>query len=85
MATGVANRSEHATLGRVLREAREELGLTQRALARKVGRAETYIYKIEAGRQALDVVGLLDIAEALRIPIGELATRFATECAKERT
>jgi len=68
-------------LGDVIRQAREELGLTQRALARKLGRTETSIHKIETGAQRVDMVELLDIARALRIGVVELAARFerATE------
>jgi len=72
----LARRPEYITLGEVLREAREELGLTQRALARKLGRAETSIGKIEAGQQRIDLVELADLAVALRISLTDLTARF---------
>lgn len=72
----IARRPEYFTLGEVLKEAREELGLTQRALARKIGRTETSIGKIEAGQQRIDLVELSDLAVALRLPLAELADRF---------
>ena len=70
------DRAEYAFLGQVIRELREEFGLTQRALARKAGRTETSINKIESGGQRVDMVELLDIARALRVPIVEIAARF---------
>lgn len=72
----VARRSEYEKLGSVIREVRESLGLTQRALARQAGRTETSIHKIEAGVQRVDMVELSDIAKALRIGLAEIAERF---------
>lgn len=72
----LARRTEYEIVGKVIRQAREDLGITQRALARKVGRTETSISKIEAGDQRVDIVELLDIATALRTPLPELASRF---------
>ena len=71
-----AERAEYAVLGRVIAEARMELGLTQRALARQAGRAETSINKIESGSQRTDMIELLDISRALRISLSELTERF---------
>lgn len=73
---GVARRTEYEKLGSVIRRAREELGLTQRALARQAGRTETSVHKIEAGVQRVDMVELSDIARALRIGLPEIAERF---------
>lgn len=73
----VSERAEYEALGRIIREAREELGLTQRALARQSGRTETSIHKIEAGAQRVDMVELLDIARALRVSVVDLARRFS--------
>ena len=72
----VAKRAEYGVLGSVLRAVTEELGITQRALARKAGWTETSIHKIEAGVQRVDLVELLDLASALRVRLTELADRF---------
>lgn len=71
-----SERIEYQLVGQVLAELRDELGLSQRGLARKVGRTETAIWKIERGDQRLDIVELYDIAEALRIPFREVATKI---------
>ncbi len=68
--------AEYEALARVIREAREELGLSQRKLAEKVGRPSSAVNKIESGRQRIDMVELNDIARALRIGLPEIAARF---------
>lgn len=72
----VVRRAEYAVMGQVLRQAREELGLTQRALSRKLNRSQTFITKIESGAQRVDMVELLDICRVLRISVVVLASRF---------
>ena len=78
----LSQRTEYEIVGKVIQEARDELGITQRALARKVGRTETSISKIEAGNQRVDLVELLDIAIALRVPLKELAARFEEQATR---
>lgn len=63
-------------MGAVIRQERENAGLSQRALARKAGRTETSLSKIEAGNQRVDLVELLDIARALRIELSEVIRKF---------
>lgn len=51
----------------MLVEARTESGLTQVALAKKVGWQQTDISKVERGERRLDVVEFLQFAKALEI------------------
>ena len=51
--------------GEVLRERRQELGITQKELAGRVGRDRTYINRIEKGETDLQLSSFLRIAEAL--------------------
>ena len=53
------------TLGRVLVLARERAGLKQSDVAAKLGMPASYLSKIENGTRRLDVIELLQIAEAL--------------------
>lgn len=56
-----------------IKKRREELGLSQDALAKKVGYTDrSSIAKIESGKVDLPQSKILEIAEALRIPPGEL-------------
>ena len=43
----------------VLLESRKESGVSQRELARRIGRTQTYVSKIERGDQRMDIVELL--------------------------
>ena len=52
-----------------LKTARESKGLTQSALAEKVGKDQAYISRLEAGRVAPQLATLTEIARALDLEI----------------
>ena len=52
-------------LGRVLIETRRDLGVSQAALAARLGRPQSFVSKVERGQRRLDVVDFLKIARAL--------------------
>ena len=49
---------------RVLREAREGAGLSQRQAARKLDRTQAYVSKSETGERRVDVVEMVDFLRA---------------------
>lgn len=51
----------------LLVELRERGGLTQVDVAARLGKPQSYVSKYERGERRLDVVEMLDIAEALEI------------------
>ena len=51
----------------VLRERREQSGLTAKDLSLKLQANPSYISRVERGYRTLDVVEFIDIAEALQI------------------
>ena len=63
--------SLHTTRYRFLREllteTRKSQGLSQEALAERLGRLQTFVSKYERGERRLDVVELLDVTEALQL------------------
>ena len=59
----------------VLRQAREDAGLSQRALSEKLGESPTYIHLIEALRRDIPVAEFIHIAKALGIEPAELLKR----------
>jgi len=63
---------ELVTLGRVLVSARERAGLKQSDVAAKLGMPASYLSKIENGTRRLDVIELLQIAEAMGADATEL-------------
>jgi transcriptional regulator with XRE-family HTH domain len=50
---------------RILRQAREDAGLSQRELARKLGVHASWVAKVELGERRLDVVEFIQMARAL--------------------
>ena len=60
-------RREQDCLREILREARESSGMSRRELSSKVGLTSHAIAKIERGVRLVDVVELIDIAEALNL------------------
>ena len=57
--------NELVTLGHVIVHARERAGLKQSDVAAKLGLPASYLSKIENGSRRLDVIELLQIAEAI--------------------
>lgn len=68
--------SLHTTRYRFLRdfltEARKSQGLSQEALAEKLGRLQTFVSKYERGERRLDIVELLDVTDALQLDASKL-------------
>jgi DNA-binding XRE family transcriptional regulator len=64
------------TLLELLRQAREEAGVLQADLARKLGRKQGFVSKYELGDRRLDVLDVADICDALGISFTEFAKRF---------
>ena len=64
--------SRHVELVARIRAARERLDLSQEDLARRLGKPQSFIAKIERGQRRVDVVELIDIAAALGVNIGQL-------------
>lgn len=63
------NTPEYQSLLDLLVRARKEQGLTQAALASKLGKAQSYIAKIEAGERRMDMVELSEIGRFLNIEV----------------
>lgn len=74
-----ADRPEHEILGRILREAREAAGLTQRDLAKHLGRTQAFVWKVETGKQHIDVPTLLDMARLINTAADELIRSLQRE------
>lgn len=47
--------------------ARRDAHLTQRQLAAKLGRSNSFVWKLEAGERQLNVLEFIEIAEALGV------------------
>lgn len=59
------DRKEHRILGRILRERRENCGLSQREVAKRLDRTQAFVWKVESGNQHIDIAILIDLAVIL--------------------
>ncbi len=59
--------AKHRALIAAIVAARNAAGLTQRQLATRLGRSDSFVWKIEAGERRVDVLEFLEIARALRV------------------
>ena len=75
---------EYAVLIHLLRVARQQAGLTQVELAKKVGQTQSFITKIERGERRLDVVQLRTICQLFGMSFPDFARRFERELAKRK-
>lgn len=66
----------HKALIAVVVATRKELSITQRELARRLGKPQSYVSKFEAGERRLDVVEFTEIAKALKVDAEVLFSRF---------
>jgi transcriptional regulator with XRE-family HTH domain len=67
---------------RKLVEMREKAGMTQRALAAKLGREHSFVSRIELGERRLDVVELFWVARACGRDPKKAATELMRDFAK---
>jgi len=51
---------------------RHELGLTQHALAERIGLHKQYVSRVELGERRLDVVEFVDLARALDLDVSSV-------------
>jgi len=58
-------RREYQVLLVRLRAARKDAGLTQVEVAKRLGKTQGYVNKIETGERRLDVVQLMDLCAAI--------------------
>jgi len=60
----------------LLKTTREEAGLTQTALTKKLKHPQSFVSKYESGERRLDLVDLREICEALKISLLDLVKTF---------
>lgn len=61
--------SEYQKITERLKQARLNAGLTQEDVAMKLDKPQSYVSKVEAGEQRIDVIELKNLAKILRKPI----------------
>lgn len=68
--------TRRSRLTKVLRDARQSAGLTQVALAKRLGQTQSYVSKYENGEQRLDLIELEAICKAIGMPLPELIDHY---------
>jgi transcriptional regulator with XRE-family HTH domain len=64
--------ARHKAMLAFLIQKRERAGLSQYEVAARLKRWQSYVARVESGQRRLDLMELLDFAEALRFDIREL-------------
>ena len=75
---------ELIVLGEVLVRARERAGLKQSDVVARLGLPASYLSKIENGTRRLDVIELIQIAEAMNTDPAAIVSELKTKLAKKR-
>lgn len=69
---------------RLLVEARAAAGLSQQALASKLGRPQSFVSKYERGERRLDVGELVELAATLGLDAAEFVAALVKTSSQER-
>lgn len=67
---------EYDAFLRLLRQAREEAGMTQVELAAALGKTQSFVSKVERGETRLDVVQLRTVLAAFEMTLPKFAQRL---------
>jgi transcriptional regulator with XRE-family HTH domain len=67
---------KHRALINTVVAARKAAGLTQRQLAAKLKRSNSFVWKLEAGERQLNVLEFIEIARALNVKASALMVQI---------
>ena len=71
-----ANRLQQETLCKLFHRVRAEAGLSQEALAKKLGKPKSFVSKYESGARRLDLLELRDVCIAMGVSVVAFVRRF---------
>jgi transcriptional regulator with XRE-family HTH domain len=69
----------------LLRKVREEAGLSQTALAEKLGKPQTFVSKSELGERRVDFWETLEFCEACNVPVSQFIERLGKSAPSQQT
>ena len=75
---------EYAAFLRLLRQAREDAGMTQVGLAGALEKTQSFVSKVERGETRLDVIQLRSVLAAVGVTLVAFAARLEEELGKAR-
>jgi transcriptional regulator with XRE-family HTH domain len=76
VSTKAQHSRRYAKLPRLLQQLRDEAGLTQRQLAARLGKPQSWVYKSEAAIRRVDAVEFIEWAEACEVNVDEAFRRL---------
>lgn len=76
-------RASHKALIRLLIAIRRASGMRQHDVAKKLGRTQSWLAKIESGQRRIDVCELCDIARALKFDPDKIVAKIAKVAKQE--
>lgn len=77
--------ASHLKFRKLLRDIRNERGLTQVQLAERIKRDQSFVSRYEAGDKVLDIVELREICVALEISLEKFVRRWEKLLTKDST
>ena len=75
--------ARQAILLGLLRSVRKETNLRQEDVAKLLERPQSFVSKYESGERRLDVLELLDVCEALGLPLTEFIQKLESKLQKQ--
>ena len=76
MVTKAQHTRQYQRLRKLLRELREEAGLTQRELGRALRKPQSWVYNCETGNRRVDIAEFVDWCKACEVDPIDALTRF---------
>lgn len=76
------HRPEYQVLRRLIRQARDDAGVTQTAVSLQLGRSQSFISDIERGVRRIDALELRDLCQLLGRDLVEFLSELEAEIAK---
>ena len=70
--------SRQRRLSRLLREVRQDAGLTQAEVAARLGRPQSFVSKYESGERRLDLIELQTVCKALDTDLVAFVKQFTS-------
>ena len=68
----------------LLVKTRQSRGLTQAAVAARLGKPQSFVAKVECGERRLDVIEFIELALAMKVRPVDLITRLESATASKR-
>lgn len=78
------SRAEWEILSKLIAKAREDAGLSQSEVARRLNRRQAYIWKIENSQQRIDPLELIELCRAMGISATPMFAEFETEVLRRK-